>query len=169
MNSMNQPENDITGLAKIGDHRRIWQIWALLLACLIVTGLASYYTKSGVDGDAKREFDFNCKEIQIKIQDRLSAHEQILRSGAAFFEHSGGVSREDWCRFADRQKVDQQLLGIQGIGFALVIPRQKLAQHILEIRAEGFPQYQVRPEGQREIYTSIIYLEPKFGSWMRHG
>ena len=160
MNSMNQPENDITGLAKIGDHRRIWQIWALLLACLIVTALASYYTKSGVDGDAKREFDFNCKEIQIKIQDRLSAHEQILRSGAAFFEHSGGVSREDWCRFADRQKVDQQLLGIQGIGFALVIPRQKLAQHVLEIRAEGFPQYQVRPDGEREIYTSIIYLEP---------
>ena len=35
---------------------------------------------------------------------------------------------------------------------------QHLAQHLLEVRAEGFPAYQVRPEGERETYSSIICL-----------
>ena len=158
--SMHQPENEIIKSSIGAGHRRIWQAFGLLLMGLIATALAAHYTKSETDRESKREFDFVCNEIKIKIQDRLNAHEQILRSGAAFFDHSGSVSREDWHRFAERQKVDQQLPGIQGIGFALLIPKQNLAQHVQEIRAQGFPQYQVRPEGKREIYSSIIYLEP---------
>ena len=157
---MNQPENEVMGLSKDASRRGVWLAWVFLLAGLIATALAVRYTKSAVDVAAEKEFDFVCNEIRGKIQDRLSAHEQILRSGAAFFEHSGGVNRQEWRRFTDRQKVEQQLPGIQGIGFALLIPRQKLAQHVQEIRAEGFPAYHVRPEGEREIYSSIIYLEP---------
>ena len=67
---------------------------------------------------------------------------------------------KEWHRFTDRQKVEQQLPGIQGIGFAQLIPDSQLVQHLQEIRAEGFPQYRVWPDGQRDIYSSIIYLEP---------
>jgi CHASE1-domain containing sensor protein len=35
-----------------------------------------------------------------------------------------------------------------------------LPQHIQKIRQEGFPGYKICPEGDREIYSSIIYLEP---------
>ena len=140
---------------------RAWQAWALLAGGLIVTALAAHYAKSVADVAVQREFEFGCNEIQIKIEDCLKDHEQILRSGAAFFEHSGGgVSREEWRRFVERQGIDQRYPGIQGFGFALLIPRQNLEQHVREIRAQGFPEYQVRPEGEREVYTSIIYLEP---------
>ena len=159
--SMHQPENEIIKSSIGAGHRRIWQAFGLLLMGLIATALAAHYTKSETDRESKREFDFVCDQVQTKIADRLKEHEQILRSAAAFFEHSdGGVSREEWHRFAERQKVDQHLLGIQGFGFTLLIPKENLAQHVQEIRAQGFPQYHVRPEGEREIYTSIIYLEP---------
>ncbi len=157
---MNQDENEILELSKGTGRRGVWQAWAFLLTGLIAIALATHYIKMDADGDAKRDFDFICKEIQTKILDRLSAHEQILRSGAAFFVHPGGVSREDWRHFAERQKVDQQLPGTQGIGFQILIPRENLAQHVQEIRAQGFPQYQVWPEGERESYSSVIYLEP---------
>jgi len=133
---------------------------ALLLAGLIITALAARFTKSEVDAVAKREFDFVCNEIQAKIQDRLKAHEQILRSGAAFYEASENVTRAEWHCFTERQKLEQQLPGVQGIGFALLIPSQQLARHVQAIRAEGFPEYHIQPEGQRETYSSIIYLEP---------
>ena len=139
----------------------------LLLTGLIVTALAVRCTKSGVDAAAKREFDFVCIEIQTKILDRLHAHEQILRSAAAFYEHSDGITRVEWCRFARLQKIEQRLPGIQGIGFALLIPRQQMAQHVQKIRAEGFPEYHIWPEGQRETYSSIIYLEPFSGRNLR--
>jgi hypothetical protein len=93
-------------------HHGFWQASALMLAGLVVTAFVTRYTKSEVDTTAKREFDFVCNEIQTKILDRLSAHEQILRSGAAFCEDSDGVTRKEWYRFTERQKVEQQLPGV---------------------------------------------------------
>ena len=148
-------------------RRGVWTAIGLLLTGLIVTALATRHTKSQVDAEAKQEFDVVCNEIQTKILDRLCAHEQILRSAAAFFEHSDSITRVEWCRFAKLQKIEQRLPGIQGIGFALLIPRQQLAQHVQEIRAEGFPEYHIRPEGQRETYSSILYLEPFAGRNLR--
>jgi PAS domain S-box-containing protein len=52
------------------------------------------------------------------------------------------------------------LPGIQGIGYSLIIKKEQLQEHIQQIRKEGFPDYTVRPAGNREIYTSIVYLEP---------
>ncbi|MEI8247009.1 MAG: CHASE domain-containing protein [Lentisphaerota bacterium] len=158
---MNHTDDKTGGLIMAASRRGGWLLLVLLLLTgLILTAIATRFTKSEEDAAAAMEFDFACKEIEGKILDRLNAHEQILRSGAAFFEQAGSVSRHKWRQFTARQKVEQQLPGIQGIGFALLIPHQKLAQHIKDIRAEGFPEYLVRPEGERDIYSSIIYLEP---------
>jgi CHASE1-domain containing sensor protein len=140
---------------------------SVLLAGLLVTALAAWYAKANGEKAEKREFDFVCIELQARIADRLSAHEQILLSAAAFFEDSDGVTRQEWKLYSAHQKIDLHLPGIQGLGFSLLIPREKLAQHIQEVRAEGYPDYQVRPEGDRELYTSIIYLEPFEGRNLR--
>ena len=155
-----QTKSDDTALSRSAGRRGGWQAWVLLLAGLIATALAAIYVKSALDVAAERVFGLDCNEIRDRILDRLGANGQILRSGAAFFESPGGVNRREWRRFTYRQKVEQQLPGVQGVGFALLIPGQKLAQHVREIRAEGFPGYQVRPDGERETYSSIIYLEP---------
>ena len=157
---MNHVEHDISELSGGTKRRMVWQAWLLLLAGLIVTAMATRYTKLQEDAAAAREFDSVSNEIEGKILDRLNAHEQILRSCAAFYEHSVYVTRQEWHDFTERQKIEQELPGIQGIGFARMIPRQKLAQHVQQVRDEGFPAYQVCPEGEREIYSSIIYLEP---------
>ncbi|MBF0390778.1 MAG: CHASE domain-containing protein, partial [Desulfamplus sp.] len=113
------------------------------------------------------EFDGSCNEIELKIEARLQAHARILRSEAAFFDASEDVTRAAWYMFTRRQRVEQQLPGIEGIGFSLVIPPERLAQHEQEIRSQGFPQYHVKPKGGRKIYTSIIYLEPFEGRNLR--
>ena len=157
---LKQSQNVIKSSFQGAVGHAVWWAGIVLAAGLIATTLVAHNTQSKADVATKRNFDFACNEIRSKILDRLDAHEQILRSGAAFFESSKSVSREEWRHFNQRQKVDQKLPGIQGIGFALLISRQSLAQHVQEIRAEGFPQYQVRPNGERESYSSIIYLEP---------
>ena len=140
---------------------------AVLLVGLIATAVAAYYARPIVDATVKREFSFDSQEIQDRISSRLAAHEQVLRSGAAFFAHGSGISRLEWRRFVERQNIEQRLTGIQGVGFARRIPREKLAQHIEEVRAEGFPDYQVRPAGERESYSAVVYLEPFAGRNLR--
>ncbi len=131
-----------------------------LAAGLIVTVLAALYTQTGVEADAQREFDFSCNEIQLNIDAKLAACAHVLYSGAALWDASETVTRAEWRAFTQGLHIEQQLPGIQGVGFALLIPREQLAQHIRTIRSEGFPDYQVKPAGERETYSAITYLEP---------
>jgi signal transduction histidine kinase/CHASE1-domain containing sensor protein/CheY-like chemotaxis protein len=116
--------------------------------------------KSSVEKIIGDRFFAQCNKIQNKIADRLDDHARILLSGAAFFNASGSVSRQEWRTFTQYQQFKYQLPGIQGLGFSLLIPAEELPQHILDVRREGFPSYQVSPEGERQVYSAIIYLEP---------
>ncbi len=141
--------------------RRNWHIeWIVLVVALAVTIAAALYIKQSVDRAKEVEFSLHCNEIQDGIVGRLYDHARILRSGVAFFNASEIVTREKWQIYTRLQKIEQQLPGIQGIGFSLLIPRKELAGHIQEIRSEGFPEYKIKPEGDRESYTSIVFLEP---------
>ncbi len=148
-------------------RRGVVSALTIFAAGLLATGYFASHERTDSQREASREFDDNCREIQVKIGLRVAAHEQILRSAAAFFADSDGISRSEWREFAERQKIDQRLPGIQGLGFAKIVPRAELGAHILSVRAEGFPAYRVWPEGEREIYTSIIFLEPFTGRNLR--
>lgn len=140
--------------------RNLWGALGLLGVGLVITVITSLYIKAGVESAAQREFDFACKEIRLSIVARLDAGAQILRSGVALFDTTERVSRGEWRTFTRRLQIEQHLPGIQGIGFAPLIPRSQLNQHVPAIRGEGFPDYQVRPAGERETYAPVIYLEP---------
>lgn len=134
--------------------------WIVLLLGLAGSGVAGYWIKSDIDTRAYQHFFSYCEEIQLKIAARLEAHEQVLLGGAALFEASPAVERQEWHTYVDRLRLDNHFNGIQGLGFALWIPVEQLARHEATIRAEGFPDYKVHPEGEREAYSSIIFLEP---------
>ncbi len=141
-------------------HRSLYIAWVVLVIGLLITAAVTLYIKSDVDRVAEQEFITKCGDIQDKIAARLNDHARILRSGVALFKVSETVTREKWRIFIESQEVQKELPGIQGIGFSLLIPRAELARHTRGIRGEGFPGYKVNPEGDREVYSSIIYLEP---------
>ncbi len=141
--------------------------WIVLLTGLIITTMVTLYLKKSVDSMAEQEFTFECEELQNKIEERLHDQGRVLMSGVALFNASEKVTREKWRIFTTYLKFEKQLPGIQGVGFSLLIPRSELPRHVQEIRAEGFPEYDVRPKGEREVYTSIIYLEPFSGRNLR--
>ena len=147
--------------------RNLRLAWMVLVVGLILTATATLYLKSDVERNAEREFNFQCREIKNNIEQRLGEHARILLSGAALFDASDTVTRETWHAFTLHQKVEKQLPGIQGVGFSLLIPREGLTRHVMNMRREGFPEYQLKPVGDRAVYTSIIYLEPFSGRNLR--
>ncbi|MBK7500163.1 MAG: CHASE domain-containing protein [Ignavibacteriales bacterium] len=147
-------------LIRIIKNKKIWLFWFVLAVGLLFTWIEAMNVKRTILLDAKQEFEFVCNEIKNKIITRLEVHAQILRSGSAFFESSTDVTREEWRKFIEQQRIENNLPGIQGVGFSLIIPKNQLVSHEQKIRSEGFPQYAVKPAGKRDIYTSIIYLEP---------
>ena len=134
--------------------------WAILSASLLATVFFSILVKQGIDDDEQRQFGFSCDQITLKIQERLGAYALILRGGAALFAGSQSVDRHAWRAYVETLHPEESIPGVQGIGFAQVIPPDQLVGHVARIRSEGFPEYAVRPPGERAIYTSVIYLEP---------
>jgi diguanylate cyclase (GGDEF)-like protein/PAS domain S-box-containing protein len=76
------------------------------------------------------------------------------------FVASQKVDRDEFHNYVDKLRLESHYPGIQGIGFSLIIPPPVISRHIAAIRAAGFPYYTVRPEGERDLYVPIIFLEP---------
>ncbi len=145
--------------------RNIWIALIILTFGIILTLVASYFTYIDEERQANQEFSLTCNEIKSKIETRLHAHAQLLRSSAAYFTLSDTITRSDWKEFIKDSRIEKNLPGIQGVGFTIIVPKSQLQQHIQEIRNENIQdstiaKYNIRPAGEREIYTSIIYLEP---------
>jgi PAS domain S-box-containing protein len=145
----------------------IIKAFSFLVFGLLCTFLVVKRTQNEVENQAKSEYVFACNEIKTKIDTRLHVHAFLLRTGAALFAASDTVIRKEWKNFYKNSKINKNLPGIQGLGFALLIPKNRLQQHLNQIRNEGFPKYSISPAGEREIFTSIIYLEPFFGRNLR--
>lgn len=137
-------------------RKSIWLAWTVLSVGLIATIVAAIYVKMNVEADVKREFAFACNQIQLRIDARMAAHKQILMSAAALFDASDEVTREEWHAYTRKQKVEQLLPGIQGIGFSQVIPREQLEEHIQKIRSHGFPDYNVIPDRMNDLMQGML-------------
>ena len=87
-------------------------------------------------------------------------YEHVLRGGVGLFLASDHVSRKEWHDYVGSLSINEYYPGIQGMGFSKWLHPAELPAHITQVRREGFADYVVKPEGKRDAYTSIIYLEP---------
>jgi len=105
-------------------------------------------------------FSDRTDEITNRITMRMHDHEQVLRGAAGLFAVNEGATRTDWRHYVSALQLDENHPGILGIGFSKWLTPEEKDANISKIRSEGFPEYNIRPEGERSVYTSIIYLEP---------
>jgi PAS domain S-box-containing protein len=148
-------------------YKKTWISFVILMTGIALTIAAFVYTKNNQETALKKEFHLVCSDIKTIISTRLHAHALLLRSGASYIEGSENVTREKWHIYIESLKISKNLPGIEGVGFAEIIKKDQLKEHIRQIRKEGFADYSVRPAGERAVYTSIIYLEPFAGRNLR--
>jgi PAS domain S-box-containing protein len=132
----------------------------VLAISLCGTALAWHFTQSATIREAQARFETEIDGVQIDLSERFRAYEQLLRAGVSVFHSWPSVTRENWRDFIANLRIAENYPGIQGIGYAeLVSPAEKDA-HVQRIRSQGFSDYRIWPEGERSIYTTILYLEP---------
>ncbi|MBI1424978.1 MAG: PAS domain S-box protein [Gammaproteobacteria bacterium] len=135
----------------------------VLVLCLILLFLVWNHTRVNNEENLKERYDLYVQDITDAITNRLHQHEQILLGGAGLFDANPKVSRQDWHNYVQRLNLAKNYPGILGVGYSKIVQADKLAAHIAEIRAQGFPHFDVNPVGARPLYSSIIYLEPFSG------
>ncbi len=134
--------------------------WGMLAFTLLVQLVVWQSLRTNEDRAARQQFQMLGEKVTEAIRKRLRDHEQILLGGAGLFDAVENVSREQWRTYVERLLLPDRYPGIQGVGFSQAIPQAERDAHVAHMRAQGYPDYDIHPPGQRELYTSIVYLEP---------
>lgn len=148
-------------------------MWPWLLSCLVlamslsITVASWRMAKDAANHRLQADFDLHVREIGCRIEQRMRAYEQILRGLQGLFSSSDRVSRADFHAYVQTLRVDLHYPGIQALEFAPAFSPAELETHTRKVREEGFPGYTLYPEGARDRYSSILYIEPFSGPNLR--
>lgn len=136
------------------------QPWIALVLILLFTVGAWYLASEMASRRVVERFLYQAERERQHIIQHMVAHEQVLRGVAAFIESSEEVSHEEWHRYFHELDLDQNLPGVQGLGFSRVVALGEKAALERQIRLERIKDYTIHPPGEREQYSAIVYLEP---------
>ncbi len=144
-------------------RRRLFSLLASIAVGAVVFGLTLWVSQvvtTAEHDSAQVRFDASVNRVQTAIRNRMAAYEQVLRGGVALFNASVQVDRNEWMAYVATLDVAKTYPGIQGIGFSKRVLPVDRDQHIRQVRSQGFPDYTLWPEGERDVYTAIVFLEP---------
>ena len=150
--------------ARKGLMKRKWLAWALPLLLLVV-GLSVTWLQVSMMQEREKEvvreeFEIRTGELVAGLERRMLSQAQILLGVAGVFDSSDYVSRNEFQRYYTSLRLGENYPGVQGIGYVELFAANQKERHIAEIRGQGLADYTIRPVGEREIYSAVVYVEP---------
>lgn len=107
----------------------------------------------------RSRFEMETAEIIERIVQRFERYENSLMQARAFYQSSRAVSIKEFRDYFENTELIKRYPGLMGLGFTRKIEPHELNQHELSMR-RLYPDYHVWPTHPRDVYFSIIFLEP---------
>lgn len=112
----------------------------------------------------QKEFQFNVLDASQLIKQRMLTYDQLLRGMQGLFAASEKVNRPAFHAYVNALNLEKKYPGVHSLEFQLLVPSAKKEKNIAKVRREGFPEYSIRPNGVRDVYSTVLYIEPFSGS-----
>ncbi len=147
------------------------RVLSFVLPMLVLTAAiaVSYYfwekERRDIEEVMQADFDTRVREAVGIFRERMLAYEQVLYSINGLYASSVSVERGEFQAFVANLRIESHP-GLQGVGYSLLVPAAQKDRHIAAMRASGFPEYAIRPEGERLFYSSAIYFEPSAAAYL---
>lgn len=134
--------------------------WLALLVFLAITHMLWQYEHNIVVKELQTNFNFRVLDARYRIDQRIKIYEQLLHGAEGLFNHSDTVTRNEFRDYVAKLNLIEDYPGVQGLGFALQVPKGEKDRHIAEMRSQGYPEYTISPPGERDLYTPVFYIAP---------
>ncbi len=132
----------------------------VFIAFLLVTLISWNSAKNSINSEQIQAVQSRNTESSAMIKQRLDSYQDILLGAAGLVNASKEVNRNVWREYLDSYDIINRYPGLQGLGYSEVIKPAELQTHLNKVRAEGFPNYSIFPSSDRDIYTSVVFIEP---------
>lgn len=140
-------------------HSRYLSIIGLILSFGLIYGVW-FFSERFFFNQAQMRFEHHVNEDLYSLNNRLQQYENILQSGVGFFQASDDVSRDEWYRYVSAIDLKENYPGMQGMGYAIVLPPVSIKIFEDKIHRDGYTSFEIKPKGNQKHTTTILYLEP---------
>lgn len=130
---------------------------ALLAITIVVYLELTYRTENRL----QRHFKDRTERAEIAILQRIDYQIQILNGSRGLFAAIDTVTAAKWKVYFDNLNLTESLKGMQGLGYAPFIKKDNLNIFLLKAGNAYQHDFKLFPEGTREIYVPIQFIEPK--------
>jgi len=138
-----------------------------VLACGVVACFALFFTvQERVESVAKQRFESDVRDAGSRIKDRIQDYADVLYAVRALFQSMGFVSRRDFHNYIESLNLGARYPGFQILNFAQYVTADGKAAFEMSVRRDGslngrgYPEFRIRPPGERPAYYVLTYLEP---------
>lgn len=138
----------------------LFSVSSVLLAAVFTTMLFAGMLDILARKEAYTTFADEVNRSTQAVNDRVHVYTNALESAQGFFTASIQVFREEWKSYVSSLDIEKNYPGMQGMGYAAFVTSDEREAHSAAIRAEGFPEYTIRPEGVRDLSNVVVYFEP---------
>ena len=137
--------------------------WLVLLIGLGITLLAWESARSDASKRLQEEFDFRVNQTVSRIEKRVQDIKLILRGTVGLFSASSMVTRQEFRAYIESIGLEKNYPGIRSVAVSRWIASKDRNSFERFAREDGTPDYRIWPEGEREQYAPVLYLEPATG------
>jgi PAS domain S-box-containing protein len=148
-------------------QRRHWIPLIAFVICALAMGLVWQAIDARIKRAQHDQFGADTHLIAMRISERMASSVHMLRGAAGLFSATGNVTRSVWRRYVWELNLDQTPRGVQTMAYIRSIPAGGRDAYVSEIRNEGYADFNLKPLGIRDSYSSVHFLEPFAGRNLR--
>ncbi|WP_394559458.1 CHASE domain-containing protein [Aquipseudomonas alcaligenes] len=145
-------------------NRKSWM--PLAVSLLLLGGLGSLVfwqwrtVEAGARQAQEQRFEQAVDGVEFSVRERMRAYEMVLRGMAGLMAGSTEVSDEEWQRATDQLQLQEQYPGIQALAWSRYLAPAELQPFVVGVRAAGRADFQIYPDGARESYLVVDFVNP---------
>lgn len=141
--------------------KRPWIPYVIFVVALLLTTVTTFYVNHILQERDKLRFGSSVQETQDAIVNEMEIYTTLLRGAASFFTANGDATGSEFETYVNRLRLQKFYDGIQGIGYIQHLTNDQKSSFLESFNNDDTNTLAIKPDGEREEYNVIVYLEPK--------
>ncbi|HEU0290461.1 MAG TPA: EAL domain-containing protein, partial [Burkholderiales bacterium] len=147
----------------------------VLAVGLVISYSAWRFAEQWVGGDAAGKFQNRVTQAVETVEQRFQDNINILLGLKGLFAASHQVDRDEFQRYLAVLDIERRFPGLRLIAYAAHVPHTRRTAFVERVRRDrsasplGYPDFTIKPPGEREDYLVVTYLEPFLGNQRSFG
>jgi signal transduction histidine kinase/sensor domain CHASE-containing protein len=150
--------------------KTFWIAYAILGVGILLSYASFLSVRQNIRNEAQLRLERQASDAHHKIEARIRSYIDIMYGLGALFRTSASINRAQFHRFVTGLDLPSRFPGFQSINYAEQVTHKDKARFVSSVRGDtsldsrGYPQFQIKPPGERPEYHVLSFMEPMEGN-----